>query len=149
MQYLPLATLLGAFIGAIIASYITRAYWIEKVQHTHDHWRAHMLELAELAQGRPSTLRACELCRYSHENADTGAPVLICKHRATRMARGPAPCKLARADQVKCGPDARLWEARSERPGAPALADGSAWRGEGPAPAWWYTPDGRKVRRGE
>lgn len=151
MQYLPLATFLGFVIGAILASYITRAYWLEKVKETHNHWRAHMLELQSLALTGSTQLRACELCRHSLENRDTGAPVMVCLHRQARMARGPSPCALARSDALKCGPDARLWESRAEAlervRATLASADPSAWQGDGPAPAWWYDSRGRKVYR--
>jgi hypothetical protein len=152
MQYLPLAAFLGFLAGAICAAYITRAYWIDKVKETHDHWTALMIELTAIASGAGSVNTACTLCRHGIENRDAGPPVWVCLHKRARMARGPSPCNTARADPMKCGPEARLWESRAEalarlhadlkRP-----ADPLAWAGEGPAPEWWYTPSGLKVWR--
>lgn len=153
MQYLPLAAFLGFLIGATVAAYITRAYWVDQVRETHNHWKALMIEITAIASGAGSSIAGCSLCRHGIENRDTGAPVWVCLHKHARMARGPSPCTVARSDPLKCGPEARLWESRAE-----ALArldatlatlnnDPDAWQGSGPAPEWWYSPSGRKVWR--
>lgn len=145
MEYLPLTFFLGAVIGFAIGSHITRAYWLDQIKELE--------RIMTFPAPTPSPLRACELCRHGIENRDAGPPVLMCMHKLTRHGgKRPQPCSEARREGQRCGPDAALWDSRSEAlarvQGVMALpTDPHAWTGSGPAPAWWWTKDGTKVYR--